>query len=27
LPEIEAHYRAASISGAPASVVIAEGRS
>jgi sulfopyruvate decarboxylase subunit alpha len=27
LPEIEAHYRAASVAGAPGSVVIAEGRS
>jgi hypothetical protein len=27
MPEIEAHYRAASVSGAPGSVVIAEGRS
>ena len=27
MPDIEAHYRAATIAGAPASVVIAEGRS
>jgi sulfopyruvate decarboxylase TPP-binding subunit len=27
MPEIEAHYRAANVSGAPGSVVIAEGRS